>query len=596
MVRTQYPAEDVYVANFFSADNPTQLQIPHYQRGYSWGTNQLEQFWDDLCENLKINDEYFFGTIMTTGRDDSGGVEIHKIVDGQQRMMTTAILLTCIRDIFFEQDSPLVDEVDKEIFNHTKNPTNDLYYKIRLDDDDDRYSKDMIFRKQKNKLALIEEFTPEFESNTNLKNAYTFLFKGITKVIDEEQMSEPSKRDYLNSLRTVIKNKYTIINLNVRKTSKAYTLFDRINNRGLKLDASDLVKDLLFSNIDEERGSPSGSMSIGDAIKKWDEISRKMKKRKSRLNDFLHHYLNAYHTKNVNGEFVNRNKNNTYADIEEIIIDKIETAGNILNDLYSKHQDYTSLKKGKHRNITQKAENNLYWIEKMGVKIVYPVLLVGLKKYSKSDFEKLTDLCLKFFFRTKTISNENATALEKNLAEIAFKILHENASFKEIHDILKKSPLNPSQPSFSRDLSEARLGGSAARYLLTRIVEKMQSPRTVDFNTKSLELEHIMPTNYAPWKEYIKIHNADEIADNNESDIRTCHQNHVNKIGNLTLIDKEKNKIVSNDPYDKKLKEYKKSAIKITKDLQKYKIWNSASIEKRQKKLVTIGAEIWKIE
>ena len=36
--------------------------IPDYQRGYSWGTNQLEEFWDDLVDVEHVS-EHYTGTI-----------------------------------------------------------------------------------------------------------------------------------------------------------------------------------------------------------------------------------------------------------------------------------------------------------------------------------------------------------------------------------------------------------------------------------------------------------------------------------------------------------------------------------------------------
>ena len=69
--------------------------IPDYQRGYSWGTNQLEEFWDDLVDVEHVS-EHYTGTItlikkekhdIENGDDIIGTREytIYDIVDGQQR-------------------------------------------------------------------------------------------------------------------------------------------------------------------------------------------------------------------------------------------------------------------------------------------------------------------------------------------------------------------------------------------------------------------------------------------------------------------------------------------------------------------------------
>ena len=38
--------------------NQSLFRIPDYQRGYSWGETQLEEFWDDIMNMPEGNDHY----------------------------------------------------------------------------------------------------------------------------------------------------------------------------------------------------------------------------------------------------------------------------------------------------------------------------------------------------------------------------------------------------------------------------------------------------------------------------------------------------------------------------------------------------------
>ena len=67
--------------------------IPDYQRGYSWGTDQLKDLWEDL-ENLA--DGRFHYTGMFTFCKIEQSDNWYHLVDGQQRM-TTLIILSCSR-------------------------------------------------------------------------------------------------------------------------------------------------------------------------------------------------------------------------------------------------------------------------------------------------------------------------------------------------------------------------------------------------------------------------------------------------------------------------------------------------------------------
>ena len=64
--------------------------IPDYQRGYSWGIEQLDDLWEDL-ENLV--DGRFHYTGMFTFCKAEHSDNLYQIVDGQQRMTTLIILI-----------------------------------------------------------------------------------------------------------------------------------------------------------------------------------------------------------------------------------------------------------------------------------------------------------------------------------------------------------------------------------------------------------------------------------------------------------------------------------------------------------------------
>ena len=65
-----------------------QLEIPDFQRGYVWSTDQWAQLWDDLVQ-LPENGQHFMGclTLQPTGAGT------YQILDGQQRLTTVMVLL-----------------------------------------------------------------------------------------------------------------------------------------------------------------------------------------------------------------------------------------------------------------------------------------------------------------------------------------------------------------------------------------------------------------------------------------------------------------------------------------------------------------------
>jgi len=69
--------------------------VPRFQREYSWETEEVEEFWEDVTQQISIsankkikNEEYFIGCIVLVGEDSNPE---YLIVDGQQRLTTLTI-------------------------------------------------------------------------------------------------------------------------------------------------------------------------------------------------------------------------------------------------------------------------------------------------------------------------------------------------------------------------------------------------------------------------------------------------------------------------------------------------------------------------
>src|SRR5690349_2367200 len=66
--------------------------IPRFQRPYSWDSENISEFWEDVIVNKSA--DYFIGSMVvyTLGERRFG------VVDGQQRLTTIMILMSVVRD------------------------------------------------------------------------------------------------------------------------------------------------------------------------------------------------------------------------------------------------------------------------------------------------------------------------------------------------------------------------------------------------------------------------------------------------------------------------------------------------------------------
>src|SRR5687768_1604797 len=77
--------------------NDRYFSVPRYQRSYSWTSDELSDFWHDGKRAIDDGGEYFLGTIVLSEEADAG---TFSIIDGQQRLATTTILLAAMRDAY----------------------------------------------------------------------------------------------------------------------------------------------------------------------------------------------------------------------------------------------------------------------------------------------------------------------------------------------------------------------------------------------------------------------------------------------------------------------------------------------------------------
>ena len=83
------------------------VKVPIYQRPYSWDKENVQDFFNDIGNAYP--EEYFIGTIVLTKKDDH-----LEIIDGQQRIATTIIFYSALRNFMLELKD---DEAAKQFEN-----------------------------------------------------------------------------------------------------------------------------------------------------------------------------------------------------------------------------------------------------------------------------------------------------------------------------------------------------------------------------------------------------------------------------------------------------------------------------------------------
>ena len=257
----------------FSSD--FQFEIPDYQRPYSWQVEHAEELFDDLWtfrEQEDISEEYFLGSIVLIKGDSSNQADV---VDGQQRLTTLTILLAAIRDRL--SGHPTWGGAFDKYIMEPGDVTLDLSAKPRL------------FLRKKDR-----EF---FE-------AYIQRPGGINEM-DELDVSryKDSKLNLISNARALrdrlanidqelvgkfgqfIVQKCLLVLVTTENFKSAYRIFSVMNDRGMDLAPSDILKANIISSIGEHERERYTEL--------WEDIEDRLGR--ENFNDLFAHILSLIH-------------------------------------------------------------------------------------------------------------------------------------------------------------------------------------------------------------------------------------------------------------------------------------------------------------
>lgn len=246
--------------------------IPRFQRPYSWDRDNLDDFWRDVVYDNPVG--YFIGP-MVAWRDPSSS--IRRVVDGQQRLTTIAIMFAVLRDqLAALGEGKLADGLDRYLQKRDRN--NEPQFTLQTETEA-RYLSQAIF-----KFPPDDSIEPSSEEDASLAGALSQIQKLINDVVTERR--DPvtwlvEVRDRLLGLR--------VIWVEHGNEDDAYIIFETLNSRGKDLEVVDLLKNHLLNKL---RGT--GNTAADTFRSKWAEMRSQLESTdaKSRIdvNRFILHW------------------------------------------------------------------------------------------------------------------------------------------------------------------------------------------------------------------------------------------------------------------------------------------------------------------
>jgi uncharacterized protein with ParB-like and HNH nuclease domain len=228
------------------------FRIPDFQRGYSWGEDQLDDFWDDL-QNLKEDRIHYTGllTVKPVKRSDIAnlekwqediwlfekGMSAFYVIDGQQRLTTSIIFISQLLEYFNPIEGINFDTREtwesKFLFKQFGDHYKSFIFGYEKDNPSDEYFKTKIL----GQLSSTSDKVPEQTLYTaNLEFAKSF-FQERFKKLNKPEIEEIFKK---------LVNRFKFNFYEIDDELDEFVTFETMNNRGKSLSTLELLKNRLI--------------------------------------------------------------------------------------------------------------------------------------------------------------------------------------------------------------------------------------------------------------------------------------------------------------------------------------------------------------
>jgi hypothetical protein len=550
----RYDAARQTIGALLSTTSP-RIEVPEWQRSYSWDAPQIETFWQDLIafgeqypgDNI-VGEEYFLGSIVLV----IGGAT-NQLLDGQQRLATATILLAALRDDRRVHSVAAATRLQNKYISDFDDQSNTTTHVLTLN----LYDRD-FFRGEVQDEPATPPVRPEpaLRSHSLIRRAWEYF---TARIADESERLGGGNAAFQWNLRVgkVLCDHMSVVAVTSTDEDNAAAVFETLNDRGIGLSTPDLLRNLLLRRAPDSTARERIVAAWQTILGIDDEAS---------VDEFIRHYW-VSHRGDVKARKL-------YREIKGKIIEEGIGSLELSLDLAESAQLYRDIVRA--RDDDPDLQRLLAGIRALGAKVLYPLLLSGYAAREENDVASLRSLAsalIALFVRYNVIGGRETTVMERTVYEAASKL-------RDDHDfdaaVASLAALSPDRADFAGRFARASIRRIAtARYLLREIEHAMRQTGEVAVEGPDrVHVEHIYPQTPAGerWEHHAAL---------------------VDRIGNLTLLSRRLNTSIKNADFATKKAAYETSDILMTRELAGLDSWDAQAIDVRQEQLSRLVGEIW---
>lgn len=601
MPTMQVSAEAKSISEIFSKF----FSIPAYQRDYVWKEENIEAFFNDILEsfNSNANKDYFMGSLLLARHPENSAS--YFVIDGQQRLTTSYILLKLFLDFSKEYGT---ENEQFYIKLSLCNPTSKgLQYKVTFLYEQTQKLMDEFIRQETLEDSLLF-ISKVYKMGSCSQSEYRMLeaYRHFSKLL-KEQFTKNNILDWASMYEYISYFQQHVIFsvIYTENTQDALILFQNMNDRGVSLTKTDLLKNLLFQHLKENTlAENEKNLSL-----KWREFVKTIEKSKNMNitpDRFLRHYIMV---KTGRSDIQKGNVFNEIADKKDILNIR-QNPIEAFDDILEKAKLYVNIRAYGKRTSDGKEIQGLLNMQALKVE-QQVLLLLDTEKMPDDVFEDFSSKIENLLF-VYMVSG----VLTKQYESLFCRWSHEDIQYIDSKEKYEKFLNEKFLPELYKNkkifeerfnqLSQQGLVKYKQKYILGKLAQFLEQKRgefrsLKDVMKKYKEIEHIWPQ------------------EPNEAVKQACNLSPedyaawMQRLGNLTLLNKKLNIQASNAEFSVKVPYYENEDLLLTKCLvkkldcygkpfanclQSYNIfpfttWNEHCIETRQHSLTAMALTIW---
>ena len=549
--------------------NGLTYRIPRFQRDYSWTNEEWEDLWMDLLGTLKVDGEsaHYMGYLVLQSADD----KTFDVIDGQQRLTTISIIVLAV----LKNIQRLIDAGNDAEANRRRKEQIQQTYVGYLDP---------VTLVARPKLSLNRNNNNYFQtylvplghlpqrgfrtSEHQLRKAFEWFDKRVAEYLKASTGDEGMR---LAKLVEDISDRLFFTVITVTDELNAYKVFETLNARGVRLSATDLLKNYLFSVLDRGGETDHELRNLED---RWEAIVGRLQS--ENFPDFLRVHWNS------------RRSFARQADLFKTIRAQVGTPEAVFLLLREMEEDldtYLALSSPEPSDWSQEDKNLASFLKTFRVRQPFPLLLAAKRMFDAPDFTGLLRATVVISMRFNVIGSYGTAEQERKYNEVAERIAKKELTTLGSALQAMRS-IYPDDTAFRAAFAEKTIrttdsrNNRVVRFILCAL-EKHLSGQDYSFTSDAFNIEHVLPQN-APdgWGGF----------GNDDAEAM------VYRLGNMTLLQAGANRDLGAVTYDQKRAIYEQSGFAITKKLANDNAeWTQGRIAAQQIWMATQATSIWRI-